>query len=344
MTLEDIRQHDSQNMHALIAAFPEHFRRARAIAAEAPVEASLEGVRHVVIAGMGGSAIGGDLLRSLAAAEASLPVSVVRGYTLPAYAGRDSLVIISSFSGNTEETLTIFDEARRREAAVVCVASGGEALRRAQAAGVSHIVIPGGMPPRAALGYSFGALFALAQRIGLLRTSEEDVAETDALLAQMAEGMAALRDEEPLRIAEALRERLPVVYAEAALLEAAATRWACQFHENSKRLAYVNRFPELNHNEIMGWEDGGALPSQLGVVVLRDAEDHPRVQRRIDATRSIVEERAGCWIEVQSRGRSRLARLLSTVHLGDWASLHLAAARGVDPTPIGFIDRLKDAL
>ncbi len=344
MKTEQIRRVDSRNMYDRIAQFPQHFREARGINIEGDVVGVSDGIESVVVAGMGGSAIGGDLLKSYAYTEAKSPISVVRGYTLPAIVNDRTLLVVSSFSGHTEETLAVMEQGLQRGSRIVCIASGGEVLDRAGARRLPYIRIPGGMPPRAALGYSFGALLNLANRIGLISVTDTVYSEADALLSELTGLYGDPSGNEALTLAEALAERLPVVYSGSELLDAVGVRLRCQINENSKRLAYGNSFPELNHNEIMGWEDEGTLPAKVGVIVLRDRDDHPRVQQRIDVTREIVSERAGYWTEVWSRGESRLARMLSLVNFGDWVSLYLAVLLGADPTPIGFIDRLKQAL
>jgi glucose/mannose-6-phosphate isomerase len=344
MTPEAIRRIDRSGMYDLIRAFPDHWREGRVLARAAELNLSVDGRSQVVVAGMGGSAIGGDLLRALAQDEASVPVSVVRGYRLPASVDARAVVIVSSFSGNTEETLSAMDEALARSAAVVCIASGGTVLERAQADGLPHVQIPGGMPPRAALGYSLSVLLTLAERVGLLHLGEDAWHEAQGLLEDQAEAYAYPSGNHALALAEELVSLMPLVYTASGLLKAVGLRWRGQLQENSKKMAAGNVFPELNHNEIMGWEEEGERLRSFGVVVLRDRDDHPRVQRRMDVTRDLLAGRAGYWTEEAAEGESKLARMLSLVNLGDWVSLYLAALRGVDPTPIGLINRLKETL
>ncbi|MEM1271934.1 MAG: bifunctional phosphoglucose/phosphomannose isomerase, partial [Bacteroidota bacterium] len=247
-----------------------------------------------------------------------------------------------SYSGNTEETLNAFRQARGREAQAVCITSGGQLLEEATKADLPHLKIPGGRPPRAALAFSLAPLLRLSNALGLVPIEPAHVDETigilSALTAQYQTGTAHLAFD----IARRLAGQLPVVYTAPDLLETVGVRWRGQMQENGKSPAYGNVFPELNHNEIVGWEHG--LMEQMTVVVLRDQNDHPRVLRRIDVTRGLVSERAADWIEVESMGESRMARLLSMICLGDWVSLYLALHNGADPTPIPLIDALKDTL
>lgn len=344
MRLEDIRRVDPQGMYDAIRDFPEQWRQGRELARGFDPGFTVEGKDHLVVAGMGGSAIGGDLLRTLVADTARLPVTVVRHYQLPGFVTERSVVIASSYSGNTEETLAAFEEARARGATVVCVASGGELLRRARTEGLPYLQIPGGLQPRAALGYSFTALLTIAEHIGLVAPDEAAWNETQELLEQQSEVFGDPSGNDALELAEALQDRLPFIYSGTGLMEAVNLRWRCQIQENAKRLASGNVYPELNHNEIMGWEYPGPLHEMIGVIVLRDREDHPRVQQRMEVTRALISDRAGYWAEVQSQGESRLARMMSLVNLGDWVSLYLAVLLGVDPTPVPLIGQLKETL
>lgn len=344
MRLEEIRRIDPQGMYDAIRDFPEQWRHGRALAQAFDPGFALKEKDHLVIAGMGGSAIGGDLLRTLVADTARRPVTVVRNYQLPGFVTERSVVIASSYSGNTEETLTAFEAAQARGAAVVCVASGGELLRRARAEGLPYLQIPGGLQPRAALGYSFTALLTIAEHMELVPPDEAAWKETQELLEQQSEVFSDPSGNDALELAEALQYRLPFIYSSVGLMEAVNLRWRCQIQENAKRLASGNVYPELNHNEIMGWEYPGPLQEMIGVIVLRDREDLPRIQQRIEVTRELIADRAGYWAEVQSQGESRLARMMSLVNLGDWVSLYLAVLLGVDPTPVPLIGQLKEVL
>jgi glucose/mannose-6-phosphate isomerase len=338
---------DPQDMHGAIRAFPDHLREGwtRGEAAEA-FGLDAGDVSGVVVCGMGGSAIGADLVRALVEPTSPVPVQVVRGYDLPAWAGERALVVASSYSGGTEETLSAFGQARQRGARVVVVTSGGEIGERARADGLDTVEIPGGLQPRAALGYSLGVLLRLARAAGL-HDLPDDVVE-DALAAARATADrlgGGDRANPAVEIAKSFDTHLPVIYSGVGLLEPVAMRWRTQVHENAKHPAFGNVFPELDHNEIMAYEAGPVdLLRRLSVVVLRDRDDHPQVQRRFEITRELVAGRVEAWREVETAGDSRLARLLSLVQLGDWASYWLAARKGVDPTPVETIQNLKKAL
>ena len=344
ITLEDIKKIDAYGMYDLIRRFPEQWREARLLAQDIPLDLSVGELEQVVVAGMGGSAIGGDLLRTYAHAQSPIPILVSRDYTLPASVGLKTLVIASSYSGNTEETLSAFEEAYRRGARLFCISSGGELLRRAREYGIPFLQIPGGMPPRAALAYSLVPLLSLAHQVGFARVYEEDWEESQELLEGLAKEWGTPANNAAVHIASQLRDRLPVVYSATGLLEAVNLRWRTQLNENAKTLAWGNVYPELNHNEVMGWEGTDWLAERAAIVTLRDKDDHPRVQLRMSIMRDMLAEKVAFWAEIDTRGEGRLARMISMVHLGDWVSFYLAILRGVDPTVIRSIDRLKAAL
>lgn len=342
---DTIARLDPDHMFDAVQAFPEHFREGWTRAADVRVRHRATELKQVVIVGMGGSAIGGDLVRTYCRDTAPVPITVVRDYTLPASVGEGTLVIASSYSGGTEETLTAFDEAAVRGAAIYAITSGGELLRRAERDDLPHVVIPGGLQPRAALGYSLGALLRLATKLGLCDVTDTEYNEAMDLVDAGAEAYADTQANEALDLARALHGKVPIVYTGPGLLQAVGVRWVNQIHENAKQLAFGNVFAELNHNEIMGWEAAPeAVRALLHVVILRDDRDHPQIQKRIDVTRGLLADEAAGWTEFTARGESKLARMLSTIQRGDFTSYYLALLVGVDPTPVETIQQLKRTL
>ncbi len=337
---------DPQGMHSLIAAFPSQFRSASAAALSLSLRPPTH-IGNIVIAGLGGSAIGGDVVRSAAGKELRVPLVVCRDYGLPGFVDRSTLVFACSYSGNTEETLSAYQEALRCGASTVCITSGGQLAQMASRDGVSLVPIPPGMPPRAALGYSSIALLGCLRASGLIQDVKMPLAEASALIDSLAVRYGA---DEPVSrnpakaMAEALHGKVVVVYAASGLLEAAAARWRGQIEENAKNLASHHHLPEMNHNEILGWECPGEGLHGFGVVFLRDRHDHPKIQRRFDLTIEIVRKRAPTVHEVWSEGESPLGRLFSILYLGDFVSFYLALLNGVDPTRIDAIDFLKREL
>lgn len=346
MFSELIAQYDSSNMRRLIADFPRQAEEAAAIGEATRIKLSASSVRNIVISGLGGSAIGGDLLRSYLAGEIKVPIAVNRNYLLPQYVNDKSLVIISSYSGNTEETISSHKDAVKRKAKILCVTSGGTVKAFAEQKKQPFIHIPGGLPPRAALGYSFFPTLIALSKLGLIRSQKKEIKETIALLQKKSAVYSNHEAENnpALVLAKKLHGKLPVIYSSADRFDTVNLRWRGQFAENAKMLSYGNLFPELNHNEIVGWEVQKDIMSKIHVVILHDRDDHVRIQRRMEITKNIIGEFADGISEVNSEGKSLLARMFSLLHLGDWVSFYLAMLNHVDPTPVKKIDFLKSEL
>ncbi|MDK2931469.1 MAG: glucose/mannose-6-phosphate isomerase [Bacillota bacterium] len=343
---EDMARLDPGGMLKIVSDLPQQIRDALGIAGRADFPASLAGARCIVSAGLGGSAIGGDVVRELVADELKVPMVVVRDYDLPAFVDRDTLVFVSSYSGNTEETLSAYGIARERGARMVCITSGGRLAELATRDGVPLVTIPQGFPPRTALGYLFVPMLVALARLGYVRDAAEGFEEAELILRDLA---VVLGPESPTsvnqakRLALAMHGKIPLIYGSSGITGAAALRWKTQINENSKTHAFWNAFPELNHNETVGWGAGEDISKALRVVLLKDKGDHPRVQRRMEITATLMGGAAGID-EVYSLGRSKVARLLSLVYVGDFASLYLAFLYGVDPKPVKVIDYLKNEL
>ncbi len=338
-----LTRHDRRGLWELLRRLPEQVAEAPGLADSVPLPRGP--VRQVVILGMGGSAVGGDLLEALTLDRLPIPVRVVRGYTVPLWVGPESLVVVASYSGDTEETLSGFEAARGRGAPLVVVTSGGELGRRAGALDVPTVRLPGGFPPRAAVAYLFLPLVRLLERLGFPVLESDELDEAGRVIRALGEevGPECPEAKNPAKaLAGWLQDRLPVVYGSQGLSAPCAYRWKTQLEENAKILAVAGVLPELDHNEVVGWDEDPRADG-LAAVFLRDPEDHPRVARRFALTRRVVERRARSQ-EVWSRGRGRLARLLSLVALGDWVSVYLAALRGVDPWPVETIEVLKRQL
>jgi glucose/mannose-6-phosphate isomerase len=346
MTIEEIQAVDPSNMYGLIQAFPRHIEEAMTIGYQAPLRLATRGVRNIVLCGLGGSAIGGDFLRSYLADDLAVPFLVNRHYTLPAFVGPATLVIVSSYSGNTEETTTAFREALRRKARILGISSNGTTAKMALSKGLPLITIPGGLPPRAALAYSFFPLLIALSRLGFITDRRKDMRETIALLSRKAVEYADPGSETNLahRLARQIAHRLVVLYSSTERFDAVNTRWRGQLAENAKTLAFGHVLPEMNHNELVGWKSLTELMRDTQVLFLRDREDYRRVQVRMDVTKAVLAGYTERVTEVWSEGRSLLARIFSLVHLGDWTSFYTAILHGIDPTPVAVIDHLKHEL
>ncbi len=333
-------------MYNWIRDFPDQVETAVQIGKKARISLSVRGIHNIVLTGLGGSAIGGDLLRSYLADELSIPFIVNRHYSLPAFVGKNSLVIVSSYSGNTEETNAAHREATKRRARVMCITTGGETAALAKRFKQPVVTIPEGLSPRAALGYSFFPTLVLLTKLGLVKNKAREMSETIELLRAKSRIYSNPESPENLahRIAQHLHGKLPVIYSPAEHLDAVNLRWRGQIAENAKQLAFGHVLPEMNHNELVGWKGLKDLMRQMHVIFLRDRDTHRRVAVRESITKNLLAQYAGGITEVWSEGRSLLARIFSLVYLGDWVSLYLAILNNEDPTPVKMIEYLKEEL
>ncbi|MEX2641592.1 MAG: bifunctional phosphoglucose/phosphomannose isomerase [Balneolales bacterium] len=338
---EKIKQIDSENMWDLMRAFPGHWREARTSTVRLVFRQHVNPYSNICILGMGGSAIGGDLISSYAYNNCPLPVLVNRNYDLPAWVGENTLVIVSSYSGDTEETLKAYEVARDRKAGIICISTGGEVMRLAEKYGHDRIFIPGGMTPRAALAYNFIPLFRIFQHYGFISDTDEILEETAAFLDEQAGLLSNYRGNEALDLADTIADTLPIVYSNSTFLAPVNLRWRGQLEENAKILAYGNLFPEVSHNEIVGWERIAHLTGRISVIMLRDEDDNPRVKRLMEMTEELIKDHVSSLTVLTTQGPNRLARLFSLIQVADWTSLYLALINESDPTPITKTDLLK---
>lgn len=344
--METLRAGDPQGMGELIFRLPEQCQEAREIAEKVAWPAQFK-PRNAVVLGMGGSAIGGDLVRSLLEGELKVPMQVNRDYDLPAWVNQDTLVVASSYSGNTEETLSGYDAARQRGAQVVAITTGGKLAERAKRDGVPLCIIPAGLPPRAALGYSLVPLFVMMGRMGLVADHSNWVDEAIQVLKDQRNELGPAvptAQNRAKQLAELFFGKIPLVYGGEKWRGVAAMRWKTQLNENAKALGFWNAFPELNHNETVGWEAPERLTQEVQVVLLRDREDSVKISKRMDVTAQIMRPHVAGINEVWSVGTSPLARLLSLVYVGDFTTYYLAIMYGIDPFPVRVIDFLKSQL
>ena len=337
---------DPESMRSLLNQLPGHVREAAAAARLLDIP-PVESVGSIVVSGLGGSAIGGDLARSVAGSELRKPYFVNRDYELPPFVDRSTLVFACSYSGNTEETLSAYNGARRAEASIICITSGGSLGERAKSDGYPVLALPAGLPPRAALGYSLFTLLGALEKLRYIPDMTVATEETVGLLETLSVRYGPDNPElgnAAKKMARSLYGRIVAVYGSGSMLDAVAYRWRSQVAENAKTLAFHHALPEMNHNELVGWRCPEAILKHVGVVLLRDKGDHPKVQRRFELTKEILEQKAGVLLEAWSEGESLLARVMSLILLGDYVSLYLAYLNSVDPTPVDVIDYLKGKL
>src|SRR3989338_4086239 len=346
-TIEQIDRHD---MRKSIHEFSDQLKRAEEIGRSLSFEPDLaKGINQIVFSGLGGSAIGADFVRSYLTYDLPIPILVNRHYKLPEYVDDKTLLIVSSYSGNTEETLSALKDGLKRKARILGISSGGELAHQAGKHSFPLIQIPGGFSPRAALGFSVIPLLIALSKLGFREAYRpEELKEAQVLIQSLAESHYGIdipsQKNQAKQLAQSCFKKYVLIYSGVDYCDVAALRWRGQIEENAKAIASHHALPEMNHNELAGWENPAGLLKESVVFFLRDSSDHKRVQRRMDLTRSVIERMAGQVIEIQSQGKGLLARMFSLVYLGDWISFYLAVLYGVDPTPVEVIQYLKSEL
>lgn len=352
MNLDNLEYHqqiDSDNMLSHVDGLPEQFETAWQHAQNQPLPDYLPQIRQVVIAGMGGSAIGGDLLAAILGQRAKVSVTVVRGYELPVWAhGEETLVIASSFSGNTEETLSAYQNALEQNAHILGITTGGKLANSLDKDG--HTAWTFATPighPRAAIGWSFGMLLGLAARAGWAPDLEAEFnSAINTLTAQREHYRVSVptSDNPVKQLTERFKDRLPVIVG-GGIFEPVARRWKTQLNENSKVWAIFEPLPEMNHNAVVGIEFPQAPLEQLIVVFINSDEyDHPRVSLRHQLTAELLAENSIMVEHFIPSGDNALAQMLHSIQFGDYLSYYTAIAYGVDPAVIAPINKLKQAL
>ena len=279
-----------------------------------------------------------------------LNISVHRGYGIPGWINPDTNVIFSSYSGETEETLAAFDLARKKTQRIVTVTTGGALAQKSINAGAPVVNIPTGYEPRCALAFSFFPMLGLLSRYGVIdakgvrmntRGTNELLRQIDAVkdiyASKSAKNPAVI-------IAKQLQNQIPVIYSSHEHMDVVNLRWRGQIQENAKQVAFGNLLPEMNHNEINGWQHPAKLTKQFQAIMMSDKDDHERVKIRFEATQKIIRSSVGGIINVEGKGKSLLSRMFTAIYLGDWVSYHLALLNGVDPTPVPVIHKLKATL
>jgi glucose/mannose-6-phosphate isomerase len=334
---------DSTGQLADVLALPEHLRDA-VWRVESAIMEDFDTPAGLVVAGMGGSAIGGALARAALGDHASRPIFVTRAYGLPTWTTPETMVLCASYSGETEETLACYESAGALGAKRTVVTTGGRLADMARADGVPVIPLPAGFQPRAAVAYMIVAALEVAAQCGVgpRLTPEIDVAAShvEHLVAEW--GPDAPEDSLAKVIARGLHGTIPVI-AGAGLTNPIAYRWKTQINENAKQPAFNHELPELDHNELAGWEGAPDL-GRFSAVFLDDSDAHPRVKQRMELTEQMIAGSAAASFRLDTRGETAIERVVSLVLLGDLVSIYLAALRGVDPGPVRALDELKAAL
>lgn len=323
-------------MNKLIAAFPQNIEEALRIAEQAVFQSPKREIRNIVICGMGGSGIGGKMVGFWVQDELTVPVQSYQDYTAPAYVGEHTLVIASSYSGNTEETLICVEQARKKGAMIIGVCSGGELESFCKEYNFDCVTVPGGNPPRAALAFSVVQVTNILVKLGLIGEHNlQSIASSKTLLDQELPTI----QEKAKELAAFLQGTVPVFYA-GAKYEAVAVRARQQFNENAKMLCWHHVVPEMNHNELVGWGGGD---KRFAAVYFNTGDLIPRNQKRVEITFEEIRKKTKVLF-VDAKGNDRIERSFYLIHLIDWASYYEAEMNGTDPIEIRVIDHLKGSL
>ena len=323
-------------MKARVQNFTNQLKEAKSIAEKAVISES-KNIHNILITGLGGSGIGGTIISELIADTCKVPITINKDYFLPEFVNENTLVIVSSYSGNTEETLSAMQIAISKKAQIVCITSGGKVLALAKQHQFDFIEIPGGMPPRSCIGYALVEMIKILVAKGFAN---------DSLFADLDKSIALLDAEnnsiktEAQKIAEKLYTKFPVLYSLGSC-EGTVVRFRQQINENSKMLCLHHTFPEMNHNELVGWT---VKNDALAVVTFHTSFDYERTRKRYEVCRPIFEKYASSVIDIKAKGVSKLEQFFYLINIGDWISCYVADLRGVDPVEVNVIDHLKSEL
>lgn len=347
--LEAFARLDSEDVLGAVEAFSEQCRRGWELGRATAGLPRADGLEDVVVLGMGGSGVSGDVAQAVVEPRLPIPWRTIKSYgPLPEWIGRNTLVFAVSYSGSTEETVSALREVHDRGARAVTISSGGPLAEMAREYGLAHVAIPTGLQPRASLGFLTMPLLAVLVETGLIPDLTDDVEETIAVLADLGERCHRKRsvEENPAKdLARRINGRVPVIYGGHGLGSVAAYRFKCDLNEYGKTPAYWHELPELDHNEIVGWNQLDELTRERFVgVMLRDPHEHERIALRFDITKRLISDRLAEIVEVPAQGESPLARLMSLILVTQLAAIYVGLSYGVDPGPVEVIARLKKEL
>ena len=294
----------------------------------------------IVVTGLGGSAISADLMSNFLGSELTIPFFVNRNYHLPSFADKNTLLIVSSYSGNTEETVSAFNEGIIKKCGIICITTGGKIGKTASENSIPTVKVVPGFQPRYSLGLSFFSLLKILQELNII--SSQDSIVTKIITLWKEKGIQLSNEpNEAIDIAHGLIGFIPIIYSAADVTSAAGYRLKCQFNENSKLHAFHNVIPELNHNEIIGWESFQEKQFNAKLILILDKTYHPQIKKRFDITASLISSEK---IYLESNEEDFKVRIMDLIYLGDWISYYLALFRGFDPTEIKNINTLKEKL
>ena len=347
--LDDLRIYtklDPDGMMQAIRELPQQLKSALTLGTQFKLPQRHKQINKVVVLGMGGSAIGGDLIGGLLSQEACVPVIVSRDYDLPKYVDGQTLVIASSYSGNTEETISAFEQTLKTNAKKLVITTDGKLKTLAERNGVPVCIFNYKAQPRAVLGYSLGLMIGILHNIGVIGSKSDEVAEAIKALEGMSAKIDAavpLADNLAKQLAQKLVGKIVVAYGGGIFAEV-AHRWKTQVNENSKAWAFYEAYSELNHNAVVGYEYPRELADKVYVVMLRAPSIHPRNLKRYELTAEILDSSGVGYEILDAAGEGLLAQVMSLILFGDWVTYYLAILYGIDPSPVKIISGLKDKL
>jgi glucose/mannose-6-phosphate isomerase len=324
-------------MKELVADFPKQLQKAILIAQSAELKKSNQPIHNVFISGLGGSGIGGSIVSELVSAEAVCPITVNKDYSAPAFINQNTLAIICTYSGNTEETIQVLKHCIEQKAKITVITSGGEAAHLAEQHQIDYILLPAGFPPRSCIGYSICQIFKVLHFHAI--TKENHLLEVEKSISLLEnEHQNILKEAED--IAKNIFNKLPIIYTIGST-EGVAIRFRQQLNENSKMLCWHHVIPEMNHNELVGWTEKN---EHLAVIVFRYKTDYYRSVKRLEVCKEVFANYCNTIIEINAKGTSPVQAALYMIHLGDWISCLIADIKKVDAVDISIINHLKSEL
>ncbi len=335
---------DKSNMKLAIAQFPDQIYQSFDIMNSWNPKKKYKNIENILIIGMGGSAIGGDVARVIAQNDCSIPIFVNRSYNIPCWVGAHTLVIASSYSGNTAETLSAFNQCIEKTSLIVVITTGGQIENYANQNDLDKIVVPKGYQPRAALGFSFSSILILLNRLNFISKeiidNLRDVIEPLNILSMQIQK----NENDAFNIAGQIHKTCPIIYGSEDLTWVVALRFRGQLAENSKMLAFHHNFPEQNHNEIEGWTCNQDIMNTMSIIWINDSSDHIEVKARMKISSTLLNSKAGIQINIMQNGLNRIHRLIKLIHFTDWISYYAALLNNIDPTPVNIIQNLKSKI
>jgi glucose/mannose-6-phosphate isomerase len=330
MDEKEIKAVDKDDMYQVLNDFPLQMQKGWQLAENIKIT---DKVDKIIVTGMGGSCLPGEILKSYVP-DLAIPIFLSRGYSLPEFVDENTLVFAISYSGNTEETVEALKDAKKKRAQIVVISSGGKVQKIAEEAEHTYIEVPSGLQPRFAYGYQFLVILRVLQNSNHVESQDDTIEKT---IQTLRKDIFKERAED---LAEKLQDKIPIIYTSDSL-KAVSYKWKINFNENSKIPAFSNVFPELNHNEMNGYT---LINGNFHIIVIKDDDDHPRIKKRMDIFKSLVKQRGIEITEIALSGPNRLSKMISAIYIGDWVSFYLAILNKQDPTPVKMIEDFKEKL